>query len=117
MTTSPNKKKNKIPSKKKTAAQMHRAVIPHAVAHLLVFAVFLIVYYSLPFENHFCSAQAVDAPLTPVSPLYFAVATHTALGDNSAFPKTNTGKCVASLHAVLAWAITLSAIGTILWDS
>ena len=92
-------------------------MVPHMVAHVLLFLVFLAIYMSVDFPTHFVSTQPVEAPLTVASPLYFTVATHTLLGDNSAVPRTTEAKCVVAAHAAFAWCITLAALGTVVGDS
>jgi hypothetical protein len=68
---------------------------------------FCIIYrFVIDFDTHFTAASS-EAPLNSVSPMYFAVAQHTLLGDGSCLPKTQLGKSVALLHTLVAWSITL----------
>lgn len=94
---------------------MIKIVASHMILHVLLFAVFLTIYMQMGFERHFVPTQP-DAPLSSFSPTYFAVATHTLLGDNSAVPKTTLAKVYAAAHALLAWAISLSAFGSLILE-
>jgi len=91
------------------------AIIPHLYVHAIVLMVFTIVYISIGFHAHFAATQP-DAPLTGVSPLYFGLSTHTLLGDNSCIARTDTARLLVMTHALLAWAVSLAALGTLIGD-
>jgi hypothetical protein len=73
----------------------------------LIFALFLVVYFSMDFSAHFGLASVPWEPqLPPVTAsgkVYFAVMTHTAMGSNDITPKTDWARRIVGLHAVLAW--------------
>lgn len=85
-----------------------REVVPHAVAHAVVFAVFAGLY-SLAFTTgHFKSNTGVS--LQRWDPVFYAASMHTLVGDNSVSAITSTGKALSSLHATLAFLLTIAVI-------
>jgi hypothetical protein len=68
--------------------------------HAGVLSIFACIYYYLMPENF---NMPPGTPTEPLTALYYASVTHVGLGYGDITPKTRKAKCVAMIHALLAW--------------